>query len=51
VALGTQRILRNDDSKLEYAQQIAGYYDLKTSLLYDRQLDEISLDELEKIGI
>lgn len=48
---GITAYLKNDDSKLEYAQQIAGHSDPKTTLLYDRRSDEISLDEVEKIGI
>jgi len=48
---GITAYLRNEDSKLEHAQQIAGHADPKTTLLYDRRSDEISLDEVEKIGI
>lgn len=48
---GITSYLRNEDSKLEHAQQIAGHSDPKTTLLYDRRSDEISLDEVEKIGI
>ena len=48
---GITAYLRNEDSKLEHAQQIAGHSDPKTTLLYDRRSDEISLDEVEKIGI
>lgn len=48
---GITAYLRNEDSKLEHAQQIAGHSDPKTTLLYDRRNDEISLDEVEKIGI
>ena len=44
-------LFRNDDAKLEHAQQLAGHSDPKTTLLYDRRSDEISLDEAEKIGI
>ncbi len=43
--------LNNTDAKLEHAQQIAGHSDPKTTLLYDRRSDEISLDEVEKIGV
>ena len=48
---GITAYLKNEDSKLEHAQQIAGHSDPKTTLLYDRRADEISLDEVEKIGI
>ena len=48
---GITAYLKNDEAKLEYAQQIAGHSDPKTTLLYDRRSDEISLDEVEKIGI
>ena len=48
---GITAYLRNDDAKLEHAQQLAGHSDPKTTLLYDRRSDEISLDEVEKIGI
>jgi len=48
---GITAYLRNDDSKLEHAQQIAGHADPKTTRLYDRRSNEISLDEVEKIGI
>lgn len=48
---GITAYLSNVDSKLEHAQNIAGHSDPKTTLLYDRRSDEISLDEVEKIGI
>ena len=48
---GITAYLRNDDAKLEHAQQLAGHANPKTTLLYDRRSDEISLDEVEKIGI
>jgi integrase/recombinase XerD len=48
---GITAYLRNDDAKLEHAQNMAGHADPKTTLLYDRRSDEISLDEVEKIGI
>lgn len=48
---GITAYLRNDDAKLEHAQNMAGHSDPKTTLLYDRRSDEISLDEVEKIGI
>lgn len=48
---GITAYLSNVDSKLEHAQNIAGHSDPKTTLLYDRRSDKISLDEVEKIGI
>ena len=48
---GITAYLSNDTSKLELAQQMAGHADPKTTKLYDRRSDEISLDEVEKIGI
>lgn len=48
---GITAYLKNDDAKLEHAQQLAGHANPKTTLLYDRRTDEISLDEVEKIGI
>jgi hypothetical protein len=38
-------------SKLEFAQQMAGHADPKTAKIYDRRADEISQDEVERIGI
>lgn len=48
---GITAYLSNDDAKLDHAQNMAGHADAKTTLLYDRRSDEISLDEVEKIGI
>ncbi len=48
---GITAYLSNPDAKLEHAQNIAGHSDPKTTRLYDRRSDEISLDEVEKIGI
>jgi len=48
---GITAYLKNEDSKLEHAQHIAGHSDPKTTLLYDRRSEEVSLDEVEKIGI
>lgn len=38
---GITAYLRNEDSKLEHAQKIAGHSDPKTTLLYDQRSDEI----------
>jgi hypothetical protein len=37
--------------KLEVAQQIANHESPRTTKLYDRRTDEISLDEIERIAI
>jgi hypothetical protein len=37
--------------KLEIAQQMANHESARTTGLYDRRSDEISLDEVERIGI
>jgi integrase/recombinase XerD len=36
---------------LEHAQQIANHESPKTTKLYDRTSDEITLDEIERIAI
>ena len=48
---GITAYLSNPDARLELAQQLAGHSDPKTTRMYDRRSDEISLDEVEKIGI
>ncbi|MEM9128283.1 MAG: tyrosine-type recombinase/integrase [Pseudomonadota bacterium] len=48
---GITAYLSNPDSRLELAQQMAAHSDPKTTRMYDRRSDEISLDEVEKIGI
>ena len=37
--------------RLETAQQMAGHSDPRTTKLYDRRSDQLSLDEIEKISI
>jgi hypothetical protein len=37
--------------RIEVAQKMAGHSNAKTTGLYDRRNDDISLDEVEKIGI
>jgi integrase/recombinase XerD len=49
-ATGITAYLKNC-GKLEVAQQIANYESPRTTKLYDRQQDEISLDEIERITI
>ena len=48
---GITAYLSNPDSRLELAQQMAGHADPKTTRMYDRRSDLVSLDEVEKIGI
>jgi len=49
-ATGITAYLKNG-GKLEIAQQMAAHESARTTDLYDRRNDEISLDEVERIGI
>lgn len=49
-ATGITAYLKNG-GKLEIAQQMANHESPRTTRLYDRRDDEISLDEVERIGI
>ena len=49
-ATGITAYLRNGDS-LEMAQHIAGHESPRTTKLYHRRREEISLDEVERIAI
>ena len=49
-AAGITAYLKNS-GKLEVAQQIANHESPRTTKLYDRRQDEISLDEIERITI
>ncbi|MEM8671134.1 MAG: tyrosine-type recombinase/integrase [Planctomycetota bacterium] len=49
-ATGVTNYLTNG-GKLETAQQMAGHADARTTKLYDRRNDQISLDEIERITI
>jgi integrase len=49
-ATGITAYLKNS-GKLEIAQQIANHESPRTTKLYDRRHDEISLDEIERITI
>lgn len=40
-----------NDGQLEHAQQIAAHESARTTKLYDRRADEITLDEIEKIRL
>ena len=47
---GITAYLKNG-GRLEVAQQMANHESARTTGLYDRRGDEISLDEVERIGI
>jgi integrase len=49
-ATGITAYLKNS-GRLEVAQQIANHESPRTTKLYDRRQDEISLDEIERITI
>ena len=49
-ATGITEYLRNG-GKLEVAQQIANHESARTTGLYDRRNDQVSLDEVERILI
>jgi len=49
-ATGITAYLRNNGT-LEAVQRIANHESPRTTKLYDRRQDEISLDEVKKIGI
>ena len=49
-ATGITAYMKNKGT-LENAQQIANHSSPRTTKLYDRRQDEISLDEVEKIAI
>lgn len=48
---GLTAYLENPEARLEHAQQMANHSDPKTTKLYDRRSDEVSLDEVERITI
>ena len=43
--------LEKPEAKLEYAQQMHAHSDPKTARLYDPRNDEVTMDEVERIGI
>jgi integrase len=47
----TAYLTLKNSGKLEVAQQIANHESPRTTKLYDRRNDEISLDEMERIAI
>ena len=44
-------IYLENDGRLEHAQQMAGYESPRTTKLYDRTRDEITLSEVERIRL
>ena len=50
-ATGITAYLKNPEARVEVAQYLTGHADPKTTKLYDRRDDRISLDEIERIGI
>ena len=50
LATGITEYLRNG-GKLEVAQQMANHENARTTELYDRRQDQVSLDEVERILI
>ncbi len=49
-ATGITAYLKNG-GRLEIAQQMAAHVSARTTGLYDRRSNEVSLDEVERIGI
>ena len=49
-ATGVSAYLKNG-GKLEFAQRMSAHKSSRTTGLYDRRDDEVSLDEVERIGI
>jgi site-specific recombinase XerD len=49
-ATGITAYLKNG-GRLEVAQQMAAHESSRTTGLYDRRSDEVSLDKVERIGI
>src|ERR1035438_5696443 len=49
-ATGITDYLKNG-GRIEVAQRMAGHSNAKTTGLYDRRNDDVSLDEVERIGI
>ncbi|SEK55530.1 tyrosine-type recombinase/integrase [Nitrosovibrio tenuis] len=49
-ATGITEYLRNG-GKLEIAQQMAAHESVRTTGLYDRRNDQVSLDEVERVVI
>ena len=50
-ATGITAYLEHPDSRVEVAQYLAGHARMETTRLYDRREKQVSLDEVERIGI
>ncbi|MDE2912447.1 MAG: tyrosine-type recombinase/integrase, partial [Paracoccaceae bacterium] len=50
-ATGNTAYLENPEARVEITQYLAGHADPKTTKLYGRRAERISLDEIERIGI
>ena len=50
-ATGITAHLEHPDARVEVAQYLARYARTETTRLYDRREEQISLDEVERIGI
>ena len=50
-ATGITAYLENPEARVEVAQYLAGHADPKTTKLYDRRAERVSLDEIERIGV
>jgi integrase len=48
---GITSYLGHPDARLEVAQYMAGHADPKTTRIYDRRQEIVTLDEVERIGI
>ena len=48
---GRRHLPAQDAATLEHAQQIAAHESPRTTKLYDRTSDQITLDEIERIAI
>ena len=48
---GITSYLDHPDARLEVAQHMAGHADPKTTRIYDRRQEIVTLDEVERIGI
>ena len=49
--VGSTPIYLENDGRLEHAQQMAGHESPRTTKLYDRTKDEITLSEVERIRL
>jgi hypothetical protein len=49
--VGLTPIYLENDGRLEHAQQMAGHESPRTTKLYDRTKDEITLSEVERIRL